>query len=149
MSAIGRAPLLALATLLALAPALLGACALVSTAGPPTVGTIASCPPGMDDVSCRRIAVTALTAYRDQALAADGITVDRWASCALDGVAAIAPEAATGVECYAVSVLLANAGGRRIAEGQYQGGVPVNVESVVWSDSDGEIHAVTIVTEPR
>lgn len=124
-----------------IAPFLLAGCFAANT---PTVGTISSCGPGLDAASCRNIAQIALNAYPGPALSADKISVDLWASCDLDGVEALSPQAATdGVTCYGVNALAANSGGRRVAEGVYDGGSLVNIESLVWTDAAGHLHAVT------
>ena len=116
----------------------------------PIVGTISSCDgPGLDAATCRRIAEVAFAAYPGPALAADNVEVDVWASCALDGVRMIAEAATSGATCYGVGALGAISGGQRIAEGTYQGGTLVDVESVVWLDAEGKMHAVTRATPYR
>jgi hypothetical protein len=118
--------------------------------GAPSVGTISSCDgPGLDVVTCRRIAEFAFAAYSGPALAADDVQVDVWASCALDGVRMIAEAATSGTTCYGVGALGASSGGQRVAEGTFQGGTLVDLESVVWLDAGGKMHAVTRVTPYR
>lgn len=106
----------------------------------PTVGTIASCGPGLDAAACRTIAQVALSAYQGPALSADNIAVDVWASCVL---AQVAEAAKDGTTCYSVTALLGTSGGRRVAEGTYEGGTPVNIDGLVWLDGSGTLHAVT------
>ena len=115
--------------------------------GTPTVGTISGCPQGLDAVACRTIAQAAFAAFQGPALAADEVFVEVWASCDLDGVRAIAEAAADGTTCYSVEALQAVSGGQRIAEGVYKGGTIVSVESVVWLDPEGTMHAVTRATQ--
>jgi len=136
---------LLLATTLGAAGLVASACGATMT---PTVGTIDSCGPGLNAQRCRAIAQAAFTAFKGPALSADGITVHPWASCDLAGVIDLSPEAAeNGVTCYSVGALGATSGGRRVAEGAYQGGQPVNIEGLVWLDARGSLHAVTR-TEP-
>ncbi len=114
--------------------------------GTPTVGTISECGQGLDPVTCRTIAQAAFAAYPGPALAADNVEVELWASCTLDAVRTIAEAAASGTTCYSV-MADANSGGQRLAEGIYKGGTPVLVESVVWLDPEGKMHAVTRATQ--
>jgi hypothetical protein len=115
--------------------------------GTPTVGRIASCDgPGLDPVKCRRIAEFAFAAYPGPALASDDVEVDVWASCDLDGVSMIAEAATSGTTCYGV-MADAVSGGQRIPDGGYKGGTMVLVESVVWLDAEGQMHAVTRATQ--
>jgi hypothetical protein len=124
---------------------LLAGCAAGIT---PTVGTIATCGPGLDAAACRNIAQVAFGAYDGPALAADEISVTPWASCDLaDVTSRSADAAANGTTCYSVSALAGTSGGRRVEEGAYQGGQPVNIDGLVWLDADGTLHAVT-TTEP-
>jgi hypothetical protein len=111
--------------------------------GTPWVGTISECGQGLDAVACRTIAQAAFAAFQGPALAADDVQVEVWASCDLDAVRAFAEAAADGTTCYSVGALGAVSGGQRIAEGVYKGGTPVSVESVVWLDAEGKMHAVT------
>ena len=60
-----------------------------------------------------------------------------------------AGSATSGATCYGVGALGAISGGQRIAEGTYQGGTLVDVESVVWLDAEGKMHAVTRATPYR
>src|SRR4051812_18072385 len=97
------------------------------TQGVPTVGTIASCGPGLDPTACRGIAQAALTAYQGPALSADNIDVDVLASCDLSDVTEMSADAArSATACYNVTALGGNSGGRRVSEGAYQGGKLVN-----------------------
>jgi len=128
------------AAFLAVGSAILGGCLAT---GAPTVGTISECAPGLDPVACRTIAQTAFAAYEGPALVGDRVQVDVWASCNLDGVRAFAEAAVGATTCYHVTVLVANSGGQRIADEAYRGGTLVSVESVVWVDAEGRMHAVT------
>jgi hypothetical protein len=110
--------------------------------GTPWVGTISECGQGLDAVACRSIAEAAFAAYPGPALAADSVEVEAWASCDLDDVRMIAEAAAGGTTCYSV-MAVATSGGQRVAEGIYKGGTIVLVESVVWLDPEGKMHAVT------
>lgn len=116
---------------------------------PPIVGTISLCEGGLDPVTCRSIAEFSFAAYPGPALAADNVEVGVWASCALDDVRMIAEAATSGTTCYGVGALGAISGGQRTAEGAYQGGTLVDVESVVWLDAEGKMHAVTLATPYR
>jgi Flp pilus assembly protein CpaB len=132
------------AAVVVIAPLLLAGCFAAST---PTAGTISSCAAGLDAVRCRDIAQTAMNAYEGPALSADKIEVAEWESCHLPAVEMRSTEAASdGVTCYGI-LAVANSGGRRVSEGVYDGGTMVTMDSVVWTDAAGALHAVTKATQ--
>jgi hypothetical protein len=131
----------------AIAPILLAGCSAAST---PSVGISAtSCAPELDATECRNIVSAAVSAYDGPVLnLPDDVAVDEWESCRLRAVEALSSGAAAdGVTCYGI-VTVANAGGRLVSGGVYDGGTMVNMESVVWVDAAGKLHAVT-TTDPQ